>query len=150
LAQRQFEIKQWSIITAVCPFSGDPDKKRPLLILKRSSDDEFVCCVITSQPSRQDKKITLRHEDYNGYLLKHNPSYIDPSSITRISISDIEDCIGNLKSEKISEVVDFINNMRKPIIDNKLVNIKDEIANNLSENGGNSSMVLQRPKKPKS
>jgi mRNA-degrading endonuclease toxin of MazEF toxin-antitoxin module len=150
LAQRRFAIKQWSIVIAPCPFSGKPDKKRPWLVLKRLSGDEIWCCAITSQSSRQDKKVGLYHEDYDGFKLKCSPSYIEPSNVARILVSDIKDHIGDLKEEKISEVVDFVNNMRKLVRDNVVIDVKNEISVNAKDIDKDNGLpiALQRPKKP--
>jgi hypothetical protein len=82
-------------------------------------------------------------EDYFGTPLTYNPSFIQPLALAKINLDDISNIIGSLKSDKISEVVSFINAARTS---HQLDNLTDHEGDDCDPD---RSLATQRPKRPK-
>ncbi len=121
------------VISVPFPFSNaSATKRRPALVVAESDSNNIIVCPITSKPGK-DYEIKLEDLDFRVGQLNLSPSYIRPNIIATIDKSNVIRYIGNLKDEKINEVI------------NKII----EILQKPSEPPPPTSKALERSKRPK-
>ena len=82
-------------------------KKRPALVLAAPRDDEVIVCQITAQASRGEYALELISDDFiDGGL--NRDSYIRPNHLFTAEPSIISYSAGNLKTEKIVEIIEEV------------------------------------------
>ena len=79
-------------------------KKRPALVLAAPRDDEIIVCQITSQSSRGEYAVELSSDDFSDGGLSRD-SYIRPNHLFTAEPNIISYSAGNLKKEKILEII---------------------------------------------
>ncbi len=90
------------------PFSDLSDaKKRPALVLAELDGDDVILCQITSQNIKDEYAIILKDSDFKSGSL-NKTSNIRPNRIFTADEKIILYKVGNVKEEKINEVVDKI------------------------------------------
>jgi mRNA interferase MazF len=122
------------VVSVPFPFSDvSATKRRPALVVAESDSNNIIVCPITSKPGR-DYEIKLEDQDFRVGKLNLSPCYIRPNIIVTVDKSNVIRHIGNLKDEKINEVI------------TKII----EILQKPSEAPPPTSKALERGKRPKS
>ena len=94
------------VVVVPFPFSNLADsKRRPALVLSRLDGDDLILCQITSQQTRDRYAIPLADADFASGGLKQS-SNIRPNRVFTADRSLILYRAGNLKPEKVREVID--------------------------------------------
>ena len=95
------------IVVVPFPFSDLTGKRRrPALVITNLKGDDLILCQITATRSDQ-YSISLTDTDFKKGSLKRD-SFIRPNKIFTADIHIIIRKIGNIKKEKIREVIDRI------------------------------------------
>ncbi len=96
------------VISVPFPFSDASATKRlPPLIIAESDTNNNIHCPITSKPGR-DYEIKLEDRDFRIGKLNLSPCYIRPNIIATVDKSNVIRKIGELKDEKINQVITTI------------------------------------------
>jgi mRNA interferase MazF len=108
-------LKKGDIVSVPFPFSdASATKRRPALVIAESDSNNVLLCPITSKPGR-DREITLDDKDFRIGKLNLSPCYIRPIIIATVNKNNIVRVIGQLKSEKLNEVIaKIIEILQKP------------------------------------
>ncbi len=94
------------VVVVPFPFSNLADsKRRPALVLSQLDGGDLILCQITSQQTRDRYAISLVDADFASGSLKQ-PSNIRPNRVFTADRSLILYRVGNLKPEKVREVID--------------------------------------------
>jgi hypothetical protein len=137
------------VVYAVVAYSnGSGSKKRPVLLVRRISDEQFDAFYFTSKPNHDDIKVEVWNEDIDGYPLTHNPSYLVISEKVVVDVSTFYNEIGDIKENKKDEIKEKLNQIRQT----KNIQISEQEKNQefvKSQNTQAAPKQFQRPPKPK-
>lgn len=93
------------VVVAPFPYSDFTQlKQRPALVLAVLQGNDLILCEITSQRVRNQYVIPISNADFTAGSLSQD-SNIRPEKITTIDRRLIRYKVGNLRSEKVSEVI---------------------------------------------
>ena len=96
------------IVVVPFPFSDlTKAKRRPALILAELEGDDLILCQITSQTIRDKYAVPITDDDFETGGLKQ-PSNIRPNRIFTADIHIVLYRVGNLKKQKLSDVIESI------------------------------------------
>ena len=96
------------IVVVLFPFSDlSGKKKRPALIAKSISGNDFILCQITHKSHENTEEIELKKNDLNDGKLSKD-SFIRFSKLFTIDQSLIEYKIGSIKTGKFEKIIDKI------------------------------------------
>jgi len=96
------------VVVVLFPFSNlSQNKRRPALVLAELEGDDLILCQITSQKRGDRYAVQLNHRDFVEGSLKQE-SNIRPNRIFTADTSIISYSVGNLKPDKLKEVIDKV------------------------------------------
>ena len=96
------------IVVVPFPFSDlTRAKRRPALILAELEGDDLILCQITSQTIKDKYAVPITDEDFETGGLKQ-PSNIRPNRIFTANNHIVLYRVGNLKTQKLSDVIESI------------------------------------------
>lgn len=96
------------VVVVPFPFSDlTQAKRRPALVISKLEGDDLILCQITSQAIKDNYAILLDDKDFETGSLKQ-PSNIRPNRIFTADSHIILYKVGNLKIEKLNEVIEKI------------------------------------------
>jgi len=96
------------VVVIPFPFSDlTQAKRRPALVIAGLEGDDLILCQITSRATRDKYAISINDSDFQSGSLKQ-PSNIRPNRIFTADSHLALYRIGNLRSEKLVEIVDKI------------------------------------------
>lgn len=96
------------VVVVPFPFSDlTQAKRRPALVIAPLEGDDLILCQITSQAIKDNYAISLDDEDFERGGLKQ-PSNIRPNRIFTADSNIVLYKIGNLKIEKLNEVIEKV------------------------------------------
>lgn len=96
------------VVVVPFPFSDlTQSKRRPALVISALDGDDLILCQITSKTIKDKYAIIVNDNDFETGGLKQ-PSNIRPNRIFTADTHIILYRIGNLKSVKVSEVIESI------------------------------------------
>ena len=96
------------VVVVPFPFSDlTQAKRRPALVIAALDGDDLILCQITSRSVRDSYAVSLEDQDFETGNLKQ-PSNIRPNRIFTADNHIILYKIGNLKTEKLTEVIESI------------------------------------------
>lgn len=96
------------VVVVPFPFSDlSQSKRRPALVIAALDGDDLILCQITSQTIKDNYSLSLDDKDFETGGLKQ-PSNLRPNRIFTADRHIILYRVGNLKSEKHSDVVEKI------------------------------------------
>ena len=99
------------VVVIPFPFSDlTQAKRRPALVLSVLSGNDLLLCQITSQKVRDMYAITLLNEDFDGGSL-NRISNIRPNRLFTADTNIVLYKVGNLKSNKVDEVLRILINL---------------------------------------
>lgn len=94
------------VVVVPFPFSDlTQSKRRPALVIAVLEGDDLILCQITSQSISDNYSISLNDNDFHEGSLKQ-PSNVRPNRIFTLDSHIVLYCIGNLKIEKLTEVIE--------------------------------------------
>ena len=96
------------VVVVPFPFSDlTQSKRRPALVITALDGDDLILCQITSKTIKDKYAIIVNDNDFETGELKQ-PSNVRPNRIFTADTHIILYRIGNLKSVKVSEVIESI------------------------------------------
>jgi mRNA interferase MazF len=96
------------VVVLPFPFSDlSGSKRRPALVLKNLSGDDFILLQITSKHVKDNLAVPLTEKDFSEGSLKQE-SNIRPNKIFTADSSLILYCVGKIKQEKIDAVISSV------------------------------------------
>lgn len=96
------------VVVVPFPFSDlTQAKRRPALVASKLEGDDLILCQMTSQSIKDSYAILLEDKDFETGSLKQ-PSNIRPNRIFTADSHIILYKVGNLKIEKLSEVIEKV------------------------------------------
>ncbi len=99
------------VVVIPFPFSDlTQAKRRPALVLSVLSGNDLILCQITSQKVRDMYAVTLLNEDFNSGSL-NRISNIRPNRLFTADTNIVLYKVGNLKSNKVDEVLRILINL---------------------------------------
>ena len=99
------------IVVVPFPFSDLSNaKRRPALVIAGLDGDDLILCQITSRSIRDEYAISIDEEDFENGNLKQK-SNARPNRIFTADRHIIKYKLGNLKTEKIEQVIEGIINI---------------------------------------
>jgi mRNA interferase MazF len=94
------------VVVVPFPFSDlTQAKRRPALVISELEGNDLILCQITSQPIKDSYAISLDDKDFETGSLKQ-PSNIRPNRIFTADSHIVLYKVGNLKTEKLNEVIE--------------------------------------------
>mgnify|MGYP001150310945 CR=1 FL=1 len=94
------------IVVIPFPFSDlTQAKRRPALVVAELEGDDLILCQITSQAIKDKYAILINDDDFDKGGLK-KPSNVRPNRIFTADSNLVLYRIGNLKIEKLSEIIE--------------------------------------------
>ncbi|MEW6374451.1 MAG: type II toxin-antitoxin system PemK/MazF family toxin [Thermodesulfobacteriota bacterium] len=94
------------VVVIPFPFSDLPQaKRRPALVVAELEGDDLILCQITSQAIKDKYAILINDDDFDKGGLK-KPSNVRPNRIFTADSHLVLYRIGNLKIEKLSEIIE--------------------------------------------
>ena len=73
LIKKKIDPKPGMVVYATVIYSNGIDSKsRPVLLVRRISDEQFDAFYFTKQPNHEDIKVKVWHEDIDGYPLENS------------------------------------------------------------------------------
>jgi len=102
------EFVKGNVVVINYPYSDlSSQKKRPALVVATPKGQDLILCQITSQVHQDNYSIKLENSDFKTGLL-NQISYIRPNKIISIDKNIVIYTIGNVKMEKLNEVIEKI------------------------------------------
>jgi mRNA interferase MazF len=99
------EFVKGDVVVVPFPFSDlTQSKRRPALVITTLEGDDVILCQITSKAIKDSYSLLLDDKDFKTCSLKQ-PSNIRPNRIFTADSHIIIYRVGNLKMEKLTEVV---------------------------------------------
>lgn len=96
------------VVVVPFPFSDIAQaKRRPALVISTLEGDDLILCQITSQSIKDNYAISLDDKDFETGSLKQ-PSNIRPNRIFTADSHIILYKVGNLKIEKLNEIIEKV------------------------------------------
>ena len=96
------------VVVVPFPFSDlSQSKRRPALVITSLDGDDLILCQITSQTIKDNYSLSLDDKDFKTGRLKQT-SNLRPNRIFTADSHIILYRVGNLRDEKLSEVVEKI------------------------------------------
>ncbi|OIP61487.1 MAG: growth inhibitor PemK [Nitrospirae bacterium CG_4_9_14_3_um_filter_53_35] len=96
------------VVVVPFPFSDlSQSKRRPALVITSLDGDDLILCQITSQTIKDNYSLSLDDKDFKTGSLKQT-SNLRPNRIFTADSHIILYRVGNLRDEKLSEVVEKI------------------------------------------
>jgi len=96
------------VVVVPFPFSDlSQSKRRPALVIASLDSDDIILCQITSKTIKDNYSLSLDDKDFETGSLKQ-PSNLRPNRIFTADNHIILYRVGNLKSEKLTEVIEKI------------------------------------------
>ena len=96
------------IVVVPFPFSDLTNaKRRPALVISALEDNDIILCQITSQTIKDNYAIPIDDKDFETGSLKQ-PSNIRPNRIFTADNQIILYRVGNLKPDKLNQVIEKI------------------------------------------
>lgn len=96
------------VVVVPFPFSDlSQSKRRPALVIATLDGDDLILCQITSQTIKDSYSLSLDDKDFETTGLKQ-PSNLRPNRIFTADCHIVLYRVGNLKSDKLSDVVEKI------------------------------------------
>jgi mRNA interferase MazF len=96
------------VVVVPFPFSDlSQSKRRPALVIATLDGDDLILCQITSQTIKDNYSLSLDDKDFETGGLKQ-PSNLRPNRIFTADRRIVLYRVGNLKSDKLSDVVEKI------------------------------------------
>ncbi len=97
------------VVVVPFPFSDlTIAKRRPALVISTLQGDDLILCQVTSQSVKDVYAITLDDNDFEQGGLKQ-PSNVRPNRIFTADSRIVLYRVGHLKSEKVNEIIEKIN-----------------------------------------
>jgi hypothetical protein len=127
--------------------NGKGSKPRPVLLVRRISDEQFDAFYFTSKPNHDDIKVEVWSEDIDGHPLTHNPSYLVLSEKVIVEVSTFYNDIGDIKENKKDEIKEKLNQIRQ----RKNIHVSEQEKKQefvKSQTAKISPKQFQRPPKP--
>lgn len=127
---------------------GRGSKFRPVLLVRRRSDEEFDAFYFTSNHHHDEIKVEVTSADIQGLALDVDPSYLVLSEKVIVKINTFKNELGFLKDEKKKEVKASINQIRQRL---GIQVSQREKEQEFSDSEKNSRVLkpFERPPKPK-
>ena len=96
------------VVVVPFPFSDlTQSKRRPALVITGLEGDDLILCQITSQTIKDKYAILISDDDFQTGSLKQ-PSNVRPNRIFTADSHIVLYRVGNLKIEKLTEVVEKV------------------------------------------
>ena len=96
------------VVVVPFPFSDlSQSRRRPALVITSLDGDDIILCQITSQTIKDNYSLSLEDKDFETGGLKQ-PSNLRPNRIFTADRHIILYRVGNLTSEKLSDVVEKV------------------------------------------
>jgi mRNA interferase MazF len=96
------------VVVIPFPFSDlTQSKRRPALVVAELEGDDLILCQITSQAIKDKYAILITDDDFQTGSL-NQPSHVRPNRIFTADSHIVLYRIGNLKIEKLTEVIEKI------------------------------------------
>lgn len=96
------------VVVVPFPFSDlTQAKRRPALVISVLEGDDLILCQITSQSIKDNYAISLNDKDFETGSLKQ-PSNLRPNRIFTADSNIVLYKVGNIKSNKLKEVIEKI------------------------------------------
>lgn len=96
------------VVVVPFPFSDlTQSKRRPALVVSKLEGDDIILCQITSQTVKDNYAIVLDDKNFETGSLKQ-PSNIRPNRIFTADSNIVLYKVGNIKTDKLNEVIEKI------------------------------------------
>jgi mRNA-degrading endonuclease toxin of MazEF toxin-antitoxin module len=102
-------VKKGEVVVLPFPFTDfKTEKRRPALVILVPRHDEVILCQITKESTRPEYQILLTKSDFAYGCLEVDPCYLRPNHIFTADPEIIDYSEGQLKPEKVDEVIEAI------------------------------------------